>query len=294
MAKRKTKTQRFRGIAKFEDVGLDAYRKSLLQVAVDVEREVLKLSANMTIKNGRFVGDTRSIRRLSNAHKAIEQALLDAGYLEDSRKILNVPKRVRTALQAEYTRGARTAVSLRRPAVEALKVMDSAAFTNFANIGTAGSEAMRSQLVSAVVNGRRVVDYQATLKEYLLGPKGIGLKDAAGHGMFRHANTLANTAVGQLRRTMDADLAESAGVTKFRYFGPLDDKTRPFCKRIKRQADDGKLWTKAQIAQLDNSPSGPGRGSVFITGGGWNCRHVWEPIFQIELDDEGNLLDEAA
>jgi hypothetical protein len=60
---------------------------------------------------------------------------------------------------------------------------------------------------------------------------------------------------------------------RFVYSGPDDVLTRPFCHRMLALVRRGKTWTRAELDQLDNAPSGPGPGSVITCGGGWNCRH---------------------
>src|SRR6185369_1909629 len=55
---------------------------------------------------------------------------------------------------------------------------------------------------------------------------------------------------------------------KYRYSGPVDKLERPFCRHL---TDVWKAYTREQIGQMDNGQLP----NVFITRGGWNCRHQW-------------------
>jgi hypothetical protein len=55
----------------------------------------------------------------------------------------------------------------------------------------------------------------------------------------------------------------------YAYVGPVDGIIRPFCL-----AHVGRVYTKAEIDALDNDQLP----NAFLTGGGYNCRHLWAPI----------------
>jgi hypothetical protein len=82
------------------------------------------------------------------------------------------------------------------------------------------------------------------------------------------AVTYADTGLVSYDRRVHWDKLSQA-VERFRYTGPLDVKTRPFC--IKHW---DKVYTQAEIAKLDN---GTVLEPVSLYGGGFNCRHVWTP-----------------
>lgn len=55
----------------------------------------------------------------------------------------------------------------------------------------------------------------------------------------------------------------------YRYYGPDDKVTRPFCKHLLEAAK--KAWTRAEIDAMDNGQLP----NVFETCGGFRCRHWW-------------------
>jgi len=89
------------------------------------------------------------------------------------------------------------------------------------------------------------------------------------------ARTIVNTALASIQRGVHARALDSLvaqGVEMFLYYtGPLDGKTRPFCKPLVGKA----------IRQADTAKLSPGRGLTFRrNGGGWNCRHSSIPVTQ--------------
>lgn len=83
----------------------------------------------------------------------------------------------------------------------------------------------------------------------------------------RHAATIARTALGAFDRATAARQAALAGVGRFRYVGP--PASRDFCQHHLR-----KTYTVEEIKRLNNGQGLP----VLYYGGGWNCRHTWEPV----------------
>jgi len=81
--------------------------------------------------------------------------------------------------------------------------------------------------------------------------------------------TLANTAVSQFSNAYMFQLAQEAGITRYKYDGPLNPNTRAFCReRV------GKTYTFDEILAMDN-----GQGlDVWTSLGGYNCVHYWTPV----------------
>lgn len=110
--------------------------------------------------------------------------------------------------------------------------------------------------------------------------------------------TLYDTSVSIYGRQVEALQAGSDHGTTFAYMGPVDDVMRPFCR-----LHVGKVYTREQIDALDNGQLN----DVFLTGGGYNCRHVWQEVSAFseaqdlvgtgkrlpEVVDELNLLEAA-
>lgn len=84
------------------------------------------------------------------------------------------------------------------------------------------------------------------------------------------ARTLYDTTVNVFGRQVEAMKAQPDDV--FAFLGPADVKMRPFCRsRV------GKVFTRAEIDSMDNGQLP----NVFLTGGGFNCRHQFIAVSQL-------------
>lgn len=89
--------------------------------------------------------------------------------------------------------------------------------------------------------------------------------------------TLYDTSVSIFSRQVEALQAGDDPDAVFAFMGPADKKTRPFCRQ-----HVGKVYTRAEIDTLDNGQID----NVFLTGGGYNCRHTWIEVSKFsELHD---------
>jgi hypothetical protein len=81
--------------------------------------------------------------------------------------------------------------------------------------------------------------------------------------------TVYDTAISVYGREVEAIQAGDDPETTFAYVGPVDDQTREFCMN-----HVGRVYTRSEIDDLDNGQID----NVFLTGGGYNCRHVWQEV----------------
>jgi hypothetical protein len=91
--------------------------------------------------------------------------------------------------------------------------------------------------------------------------------------------TEIRTELAVFQRTITAQKAEEFGIELFAYLGPDDGITRDFCAERVNQ-----VFTIEEIRAMDN-----GQGfDVFTFGGGYNCRHDWNPVtLEIAIEEFG-------
>ena len=121
---------------------------------------------------------------------------------------------------------------------------------------------------------------QAVTRGIISGrPSKVIFGDAVGELEYGESQiqTLYDTTVSIYGREVEAIQAGNDPDTRFLYSGPVDKKTRDFC-----MDHVGKVYTRAEIDALDNGQLD----NVFLTGGGYNCRHVW-----MELSAASELWD---
>ncbi len=83
------------------------------------------------------------------------------------------------------------------------------------------------------------------------------------------AQQLWDTMEQMTRRQIKLLDAETGPGAMFMYIGPVDKVTRPFCLQ-----HVGRVYTRARIARLSNGQLP----DVLLTGGGYNCRHLFESV----------------
>jgi len=137
------------------------------------------------------------------------------------------------------------------------------------------------------------IDLQAELTRQVITGQTINIDDfydTLSARTFRNLATEIETATSAMSRAVTARKADEAGLTYYRYFGPNDSVTRPFCdyvlgdiaklpKRVQVPVQrDSRVYTRDEIDQMSN-----GQGLDVLTYcGGWNCRHQWRPITEEE------------
>jgi hypothetical protein len=84
------------------------------------------------------------------------------------------------------------------------------------------------------------------------------------------ARTLYDTTVNVFGRQVEAVKSTPSDV--YAFMGPADVKLRPFCReRV------GKVYTRQDIDAMDNGQLP----NVFLTGGGYNCRHTFVAVSKL-------------
>ncbi|MCC6591601.1 MAG: hypothetical protein IT168_33250 [Bryobacterales bacterium] len=141
-----------------------------------------------------------------------------------------------------------------------------------------------SQQLSTLESLSAVVDTVAAAakKKALFSVGALPFTDLAEHiattfgRSVGEASTLAETSTTMFYRTISdrgfqqIEAGLPKGAIKYRFEGPRDKLTRPFCKRLLTRTRSEPL-TRAQIEVLDNGQLP----NPFVSGGGFLCRHNW-------------------
>ena len=142
----------------------------------------------------------------------------------------------------------------------------------------AGLEALSSatqaeiarELYISIASGTSKKDLRETIKSLL-----VGQKDKAGRPMAVHAGAFAQDSLMGYSAAINSEYAKEEGLDTFIYFGSLIKTSRDWCRK-----NAGKTFTRAEIDALNDEPQwqGRARGDVWITRGGYRCRHHWMPV----------------
>jgi hypothetical protein len=259
--------------ARTSDTLGEIFAQQLAEVLRGTERRLTLLIRDLTD------GSRSAIVKAGQANKArveIRQALRDAGYdtLAESaygtrldRVVEEVLTTRRLATQsAEITASAETKL-------EALKALHA---TDLLDEGDEVARELWQATVRGVFGAREAGGILSDLGEIVSATE-------------PQIQTLYDTSVSIFARQVEAVQAGNDPETLFAYMGPVDSKTREFCL-----ARVGKVFSRKAIDAMDNGQLD----NVFLTGGGYNCRHQWIEIAKSSelapLAESGHRVPEVA
>jgi hypothetical protein len=237
-------------LARITDAVSAAYATELGRVLRDLERSLRTLAQDAVA--GSKSALARGVRA-ATLRREIQLALKAAGYprLAETASTWSleriVAQMLRLRLAAEVS--AFTSTDLTR--ILALKAL---AKIDILKQGDLIAHALWRTLVQGLYSQRPIA---AILED---------LSDAI-DVQISQARTLYDTQVSVFGRQVEALKSKESDL--YAYMGPADIKLRPFCRK-----HVGKVFSKAEIDALDNGQLP----NVFLTGGGYNCRHVFTAI----------------
>lgn len=105
--------------------------------------------------------------------------------------------------------------------------------------------------------------------------------DRVGRNMRRYASQMVQDSLMQFDASINVAAGKEVGADRWKYFGSVIQDSRPWCIR-----HANKTYTEAEIREMwaSNEWAGKAPGDPFIVRGGYNCRHHWRPVFDIEVD----------
>lgn len=105
--------------------------------------------------------------------------------------------------------------------------------------------------------------------------------DRTGNNMRRYARQMVHDSIMQFDAGINTAAGKEVGATLWKYYGSVIQDSRPHCVKYA-----GKLFTEDEIREIwtETNWAGKADGDPFIVRGGYNCRHHWRPVFDIEDD----------
>ncbi|MBW1784863.1 MAG: hypothetical protein JRL30_29475 [Deltaproteobacteria bacterium] len=107
----------------------------------------------------------------------------------------------------------------------------------------------------------------------------------------RYGKTIVKNHVKGFYQNAIGEKSKELDINRFRYIGPAPQ--RPFCIALFKvqKSRGGKGFTRQEIDSMNNGESG----DVFITHGGYGCRHQWRPIAEssgevVTTKEEGTVV----
>jgi hypothetical protein len=105
--------------------------------------------------------------------------------------------------------------------------------------------------------------------------------DRTGRNMRRYASQMVHDSLMQFDAGINVAAGKEVGANEWKYYGSVIQDSRPWCVK-----HAGKRYTEDEIRDMwaKNEWQGKAPGDPFIVRGGYNCRHHWRPVFDIEVD----------
>lgn len=237
-------------IAATADRASASFARGLSLVLRETERNLRRL-----VQDAADGASTAIIRTLQAARtrKEIRQALADAGFDYLAETATSDPLDVLTARVLAARAVSDTALGLTAAFDQRIAALRALHQVDLLDEGDVVARLLWQAMTRGVFNSQPVDAILADLADVL---------DAS----EPRIRTLYDTSVSIYGRQVEALQAGDDDTTVFAYMGPADQKTRPFCLEHL-----GRVYTRADLDQLDNGQLD----NVFLTGGGYNCRHVW-------------------
>lgn len=251
------------------DAGLSAFESNLIRVQTKLLTEVVTLLGSLPKKNGIVILTPEALQKVLGSVNELTIKLVDAGYedliddfVKQSDAIIASTKKVLglTGVGMPFT----------PDDVKVIALIQANISDRFAVIGMDAVETIVTQLKQGVIGNATFKDTVEILTDTIVGT------DVRGGLLVRNAKTYAHDSIMELDRGLNLIAGNNFNAEHFYYAGPADKVIRDFCSYYV-----GKVLTRTEISGLDN-----GMGlDVWMTGGGWNCRHSWVPVAKEMLDE---------
>lgn len=232
-------------------LGADLSDAAIARLKADIERTAANLLRWLRDQSrGTLEADFASL-----AARDMSRVLGELGFNDAAMRVIDAFEAVASATTAQLRLGPTSAFST--VSLESLRpFVGDVANTLIATRESAAEEA-RKVLVEMAAAGKPPEDAFAAVAE-------------AARLTLRKVIVAIATSLFAFHRFTLLEQAEDAGIDLFRYGGPDDDVTRPFCVR---HVD--RVYTRGDLDREDNG-HGLKPTSAFL--GGYNCRHRLEPI----------------
>jgi hypothetical protein len=237
-------------LAKVADEVSAAYATELARVLRDLERELRALALDAVQRNSK-TALSRAVRA-ARLRKQIQVALKAAGYERFAHQVTSI-NLDRLLAQVERLRGAARLAAFTTSDLTRILALKELAKLDVLGQGEAIAHAVWRTFAAGLFSQRPLRDLLDDLSTAI----DVELYEA---------RTLYDTTVNVFARQVEALKSKGDPDEVYAYLGPADRKLRPFC-----HARVGKVFTRREIDAMDNEQLP----NVFLTGGGYNCRHSW-------------------
>lgn len=239
--------------------------RDLEALRLRLERELRRLLLALDTERGSdaLVSDKQAIANAARVLRQVERALVDEG--------VGVVASV-VAKRAEESLGA-VDVDVPVDARAELRAIVSGQVRDVTSVFREAQDQIAQAVNAGITTGTSLADLVDVVAERL-GTATVRAQAAVDAAIM---------AVGRRAVVAAAEEGIDAADLVFLYVGPVDRKTRPFCRALV-----GKAVSPARMRALDNGQQLPAADFC----GGYGCRHSWAPMERADADAEGIAIVE--
>jgi len=246
----------------------DAFQKALVRAQGRAAERIATILQEAP--DFKALAQKERIRWWIDHQRAVEEALSTSGYSNAVTGYVNSLPKFVEIVEATMSAQGESFIAFPKATLDFLKARQ---VTQFRALGAKANTALSDLLYSQVFGGASKNAMLPALKSQITGTYPWGERQ----GLYEwHAGTYARTNHFKFVAELDAAQAEAHGITEnFLYVGQVDEKNRPFCRRLLAKA--APIYSRKEIAEMDNGfrVTHPEVSDVFTSRGGFNCRHRW-------------------
>lgn len=239
------------------------FARELAEVLTLVNAQARELVRALRNDGGRLVATEASLGRVLALRRDLIAVLERSGYSALAEAVNDGPLDELTRL---VLRGgdsiAQTAAHLTTADLSAITAFKTVRFEELLELGPQAAARLARVVLDGLLGAQKVDDLVDDVSDL------FDVTERQARSLYDTALSIFSRQVDQLHTTGEPD-------ELFYYAGPLDTKTRPFCReRV------GKVFTRQQLEEADNGQLP----NPLLTGGGYNCRH--QPKRVSKFDEE--------
>ncbi len=248
------------------------HQAKLGDAIVNLEDKITDLLSGAPLTDGEFFDLEWAVESRNELRK-----IIDKEYLEEVDKIVK-----------DYSGVAERATDMLSEYGDFTK-LDTGVVRQLQTLTFQGFESVGDQYLSAV--SKEIYDMTLVGTSFSDAVKNV--RDTVSGNLKRYADQQVHDGLMQFNANANVAIGKQSGVTKWKYYGGLQDNSRSHCRK-----HVGKVYTEEEIAEIwSGSWQGKASGDPFVVRGGYRCQHHWRPVFDEEVvsqvvEEEPVELDE--
>lgn len=238
------------------------FARELVEVLKFVNVRARALVRALRTQDGRLVATKANLGRVLGLRRDLIRVLEESGFDALAELVTDAPLDELTRLVLRGNSIAQAAASLTKADLGAIAAFKTVRFEELLEVGTQTAARLARIVLDGTLGLQRVDDLVDDVAD-------------AFDVTERQARTLYDTALSIYSRQVDQLPTTGEPNELFYYAGPLDTKTRKFCRdRV------GKVFTRQQLETADNGQLP----NPLLTGGGYNCRHQPKRVSRLDVE----------